>query len=178
VTLEFVKAMLAAFKDEQLIHRRYAFEIILQAQAILKALPALVDVEVPAGGEITVCGDTHGQFYDLLRIFDLNGLPSEANPYLFNGDFVDRGSWSVEIILTLLAFKCLYPQHMHLTRGNHEAKSMNTIYGAPLNQPARSRCCRCCGRLLRGLAHRVRYARSRPRPMLLLPAHALEPPNR
>lgn len=42
---------------------------------------------------------------------------------------MDRGSWSVEIILTLLAFKCLYPSHMHLTRGNHEAKSMNTIYG-------------------------------------------------
>ena len=42
---------------------------------------------------------------------------------------MDRGSWSVEVILTLLAFKCVYPRHMHLTRGNHEAKSMNTIYG-------------------------------------------------
>lgn len=42
---------------------------------------------------------------------------------------MDRGSWSAEVILTLLAFKCLYPQGMHLTRGNHEAKSMNTIYG-------------------------------------------------
>lgn len=129
VTLGFVQAMLAAFKDEQLIHRRYAMEIIMQAQAILKSLPSLVDVDIPQGTELTVCGDTHGQFYDLLRIFDLNGLPSKTNPYLFNGDFVDRGSWSVEIILTLLAFKCLYPSHMHLTRGNHEAKSMNTIYG-------------------------------------------------
>ncbi|KAL4858796.1 Serine/threonine-protein phosphatase 5 [Chlorella vulgaris] len=129
VSLEFVQGMLAAFKEEQLIHRRYAFEIILQAQAILKSLPSLVDIHVPPGGELTVCGDTHGQFFDLLRIFDLNGLPSPSNPYLFNGDFVDRGSWSVEIILTLLAFKCLYPAHFHLTRGNHEAKSMNTIYG-------------------------------------------------
>lgn len=43
---------------------------------------------------------------------------------------MDRGSWSVEVILTLLAFKCAYPAHLHLTRGNHEAKSMNTIYGA------------------------------------------------
>jgi len=50
------------------------------------------------------------QYFDLLNIFDLNGLPSEENPYLFNGDFVDRGSFSVEVILTLFAFKCLYPK--------------------------------------------------------------------
>lgn len=49
------------------------------------------------------------QFYDLLNIFELNGLPSEENPYLFNGDFVDRGSFSVEVILTLFAFKCMCP---------------------------------------------------------------------
>ena len=49
------------------------------------------------------------QFYDLLNIFDLNGLPSEENPYLFNGDFVDRGSFSLEVILTLFAFKCMSP---------------------------------------------------------------------
>lgn len=49
------------------------------------------------------------QFYDLLNIFELNGLPSDENPYLFNGDFVDRGSFSLEIILTLFAFKCMSP---------------------------------------------------------------------
>lgn len=49
------------------------------------------------------------QFYDLLNIFKLNGLPSEENPYLFNGDFVDRGSFSLEVILTLFAFKCMSP---------------------------------------------------------------------
>ena len=58
------------------------------------------------------------QFYDLLNIFEMNGLPSDSNPYLFNGDFVDRGSFSVECIFTLLAFKCLYPNgeralHIH-----------------------------------------------------------------
>lgn len=49
------------------------------------------------------------QFYDLMNIFELNGLPSEDNPYLFNGDFVDRGSFSLECILTLFAFKCMSP---------------------------------------------------------------------
>lgn len=54
------------------------------------------------------------QFYDLLNIFDLNGLPSEENPYLFNGDFVDRGSFSLEVILTLFAFKCMCPSGIPL----------------------------------------------------------------
>ncbi|KFZ49197.1 Serine/threonine-protein phosphatase 5, partial [Antrostomus carolinensis] len=79
--------------------------------------------------KVTVCGDTHGQYYDLLNIFELNGLPSESNPYIFNGDFVDRGSFSVEVILTLFGFKLLYPDHFHLLRGNHETDNMNQIYG-------------------------------------------------
>ena len=52
-----------------------------------------------------MCGDVHGQYYDLLNIWELNGQPSTSNRYLFNGDFVDRGSFSVEVILALLAFK-------------------------------------------------------------------------
>ncbi|KAK2076490.1 hypothetical protein QBZ16_001016 [Prototheca wickerhamii] len=121
--------MVAAFRDGRQLARRYMYWIVLEAQRLLRALPSLVEVAVPAGTRITVCGDTHGQFFDVCNIFELAGKPSEANPFLFNGDFVDRGSWSVEVILTLFAYKCLYPDHMHLTRGNHEAKSMNLIYG-------------------------------------------------
>ncbi|XP_022023302.1 serine/threonine-protein phosphatase 5 isoform X1 [Helianthus annuus] len=129
VTLEFVKKMMDDFKNQKMLHKRYAFEIVLRTREILMALPSLVDVNVPNGKHFTVCGDVHGQFYDLLNIFELNGLPSEDNPYLFNGDFVDRGSFSVEVILTLFAFKCMSPSAIHLSRGNHESKSMNKIYG-------------------------------------------------
>ncbi|KAJ0790794.1 Serine/threonine-protein phosphatase 5 [Helianthus annuus] len=129
VTLEFVKKMMDDFKNQKMLHKRYAFEIVLRTREILMALPSLVDVNVPNGKHFTVCGDVHGQFYDLLNIFELNGLPSADNPYLFNGDFVDRGSFSVEVILTLFAFKCMSPSAIHLSRGNHESKSMNKIYG-------------------------------------------------
>ncbi len=57
----------------------------MQARNILEQLPSLVDISIPDDKHLTVCGDTHGQFYDLCNIFELNGLPSEDNPYLFNG---------------------------------------------------------------------------------------------
>ncbi|VFQ64412.1 unnamed protein product [Cuscuta campestris] len=129
VTLDFVKAMMEDFKNQKNLHKRYAYQIVLQTREMLRSLPSLVDISVPEGKHFTVCGDVHGQFYDLLNIFELNGLPSEDNPYLFNGDFVDRGSFSVEVILTLFAFKCMSPSAMYLARGNHESKSMNKIYG-------------------------------------------------
>jgi serine/threonine-protein phosphatase 5 len=91
--------------------------------------PSIVDISVPQGSNITVCGDIHGQYYDLLRIFELNGIPSPTNMYLFNGDFVDRGSFSIECILLLFAFKLLYPNALFLSRGNHEADDMNRVYG-------------------------------------------------
>lgn len=129
ITLDFVKKMMDDFKNQKCLHKRYAFQIVLQTREMLRALPSLVDIDIPDGKHFTVCGDVHGQFYDLLNIFELNGLPSEENPYLFNGDFVDRGSFSVEVILTLFAFKCMCPSAIYLSRGNHESKSMNKIYG-------------------------------------------------
>lgn len=89
----------------------------------------VVEVTIPEDNEITVCGDVHGQYYDLLNIFSMNGNPSLKNPYLFNGDFVDRGSFSVEVMMTLCAWKVLYPKYFFLNRGNHEAKSLNKMYG-------------------------------------------------
>jgi len=128
-TPEFCKELMEWQKKERTIAKRYAYAIVFDMIKLLRTSETLVDVEIPETGEITVCGDVHGQFYDLLNIFDLNGVPSEENPYLFNGDFVDRGSFSVEVILTLFAWKLCFPRHLNLARGNHETRNMNKLYG-------------------------------------------------
>jgi len=129
VNEEWVVNLMNHFKDEKKLHKKYVVKLLLFLIDIVKEQKALVDIEVPEDVDITICGDTHGQFYDLLNIFEKNGNPSETNPYLYNGDFVDRGSFSVEVMMCLIAWKIAFPSHVHLTRGNHEAKSMNKMYG-------------------------------------------------
>lgn len=129
ITMQFMKELMDCFRSGKRLHKRYAFMIILQTGKILQSQDSLVNITVPPASKFTVCGDIHGQFYDLLNVFSMNGLPSTDNPYLFNGDFVDRGSFSVECILTLFGFKILLPDHFFLARGNHESMTMNQMYG-------------------------------------------------
>ncbi|XP_055307629.1 serine/threonine-protein phosphatase 5 [Sitodiplosis mosellana] len=129
VTLEFMENLMEYYKDQKKLHRKYAYKILCEIDVYLRSQPSLVDITVPDESKFTICGDIHGQFFDLMNIFKLNGLPSEHNPYLFNGDFVDRGSFSVECIFTLFGFKLLYPNHFFLSRGNHESYNMNQMYG-------------------------------------------------
>ena len=86
--------------------------------------PTFLELESP----ITVCGDTHGQYPDLLKLFEVGGFPPETN-YLFLGDYVDRGKQSLETICLLLAYKIKYDEKFFLLRGNHECASINRIYG-------------------------------------------------
>ena len=122
VNADWVVSLMEHYKDQKKLHKKYAIMIIQKATELFDQLDTLVNIHVDELEEITVCGDVHGQFYDLLNIFKINGNPSEENPYVFNGDFVDRGSFSIEIIMTLLAWKVCYPQHFYMNRGNHENK--------------------------------------------------------
>ena len=94
-------------------------------------IPSLTHLDVPPKASLNVCGDTHGQFFDLKHIFSSSvaSWPSKKNIFLFNGDFVDRGVYSLEVIITLLGLKLAEPTAMHLLRGNHETTDMNSMYG-------------------------------------------------
>jgi len=137
VTDEFVSQALERFRDQKLVHKKYVVQLLIQARALLESEQSLVALSLPAtdaqgsvaDAHVTVCGDVHGQFYDLLHIFEINGLPSATNPYVFNGDFVDRGSFSFEVVLTLFMLKLRHPAGVHLNRGNHETRNMTKIYG-------------------------------------------------
>ncbi|CDY10577.1 BnaC03g70370D [Brassica napus] len=99
-------------------------QLCTTARDIFLQQPNLLELEAP----IKICGDIHGQYSDLLRLFEYGGFPPNAN-YLFLGDYVDRGKQSLETICLLLAYKIKYPGNFFLLRGNHECASINRIYG-------------------------------------------------
>ncbi|KAK8814334.1 hypothetical protein WA158_008196 [Blastocystis sp. Blastoise] len=130
VTLQFINELTELYRKLGSLHRRYVISILLQIQRLFKTLPNILPLQVPQTGkkEFTLCGDVHGQFFDLLNIFSINGVPSSSNPYLFNGDFTDRGSFSVEVAMLLFSYKLLDNNSIYLLRGNHET-SINKMFG-------------------------------------------------
>lgn len=99
-------------------------QLCTAAKEVFLSQPNLLELEAP----IKICGDVHGQYPDLLRLFEYGGFPPAAN-YLFLGDYVDRGKQSIETICLLLAYKIKYKENFFLLRGNHECASINRVYG-------------------------------------------------
>ncbi|KAH9596076.1 Serine/threonine-protein phosphatase 5 [Schistosoma haematobium] len=87
VTESFMLALMEHYKSQKVLHKKYAIIIMKDIFLFLRGLPSLVDIKVPEQSKFTVCGDIHGQFYDLMNIFKINGLPSKDNPYVSNITF-------------------------------------------------------------------------------------------
>lgn len=142
MSVSFIEEMIELFKNDKRLPKKYAYAIVVAANQLFLKDEVLTEISIPGMNKnsnstrvlenvekITVCGDTHGQFYDLLNIFEKYGQVNDKHAYLFNGDFVDRGSWSTEIAFLLYALKILYPNRIFINRGNHETDDMNKVYG-------------------------------------------------
>uniref|UniRef100_A0A8I3WD32 Serine/threonine-protein phosphatase n=1 Tax=Callithrix jacchus TaxID=9483 RepID=A0A8I3WD32_CALJA len=129
LTCADIDLLLEAFKGKQILHAHYVLEVLFETMKLLKQMPNFTQVQTSPSKEITVCGDLHGNLDDLFLIFYKNGLPSGSNPYVFNGDFVDRGRNSIEVLMILCVSFLVYPNDLHLNRGNHEDYMMNLRYG-------------------------------------------------
>ncbi|KAJ3719019.1 Metallo-dependent phosphatase-like protein [Lentinula guzmanii] len=109
---------------KQLLHEVLLREICEKTKEVLMRESNVVHVSAP----VTVVGDIHGQFYDLIEIFRIGGYAPNTN-YLFLGDYVDRGLFSVETISLLTCLKLRYPDRVQLIRGNHESRAVTQTYG-------------------------------------------------
>jgi serine/threonine-protein phosphatase PP1 catalytic subunit len=127
--MDRIIAAMMAIKDEPpgTAGRVSSADVVLLLRAtreILLSQPSVVEISAP----LVVVGDIHGQFHDLLRIFDHCGTPPSTD-YLFLGDYVDRGKNSIEVVCLLFAYKVKYPDRLFLLRGNHEVRALNSLYG-------------------------------------------------
>ncbi|EUB62039.1 Serine/threonine-protein phosphatase with EF-hands [Echinococcus granulosus] len=144
---DYIQSLIEFQKQGKILDSDLVTEVLEEATLILQALPNIQRASTTLSQRITICGDLHGQVEDLALIFQAarpfsilfqtfpvkfanrNGLPDVFNPYVFNGDFVDRGNNSIEVLVILLSCLLAHPSAVFLNRGNHEDPILNKRYG-------------------------------------------------
>lgn len=111
------------FMAEGLLGHREALDLCAKTAAVLRKEPNLLRLNDP----ITVCGDIHGQLYDLMKLFEIGGDPSDQQ-YLFLGDFVDRGCFGCEVVFYMAAAKARHSDTFYMLRGNHECRHLTAYF--------------------------------------------------
>ena len=114
----------APHQQDPVITLRELRGVATEARRVFLAQPLCLELETP----LQICGDIHGQFHDLLRIFAARGHPPKTN-YLFLGDYVDRGKRGLPVLMTLLCNKLKFPENFFMLRGNHECEKISRVYG-------------------------------------------------
>jgi serine/threonine-protein phosphatase 2B catalytic subunit len=118
-----LETLMSHFKLEGALDQELLLTIIKKASEIFEQEPNLLKLSDP----ITVVGDIHGQYFDLEKLFEIGGMPGDTQ-YIFLGDYVDRGSFSVEVVATLFTIKIKYPKRVRMLRGNHECRQMTSFF--------------------------------------------------
>ncbi|KAL5822478.1 hypothetical protein ACOSQ4_020378 [Xanthoceras sorbifolium] len=139
ITLEWIQGLISTFKwaswkDPKdfwnLMPVAVVKKLIRAASKIMKGEKNCVKIHVGEDSKVFVVGDIHGQFHDLISFFEESaGFPSDHRYFVFNGNYINRGSWGLEVLLVLLALKVLMPHRVYLLRGSNETKECTLKYG-------------------------------------------------